>query len=144
MTAQMHKGQWEHFEHDADIGLRATAGSREGLFEAMAEALTGLITDPRAVRPTEAVAIRCEAPDDQMLLTDWLNALIYEMATRRMLFGAWQVRIEDHVLDAVARGEAVDRARHEPVVEVKGATYTALSVSRDSDGTWHGQCVVDV
>ena len=140
----MHRRRWEHFEHDADIGLRATASSREGLFEAMAEALTALITDPAGVRPVETVAVHCEAPDDALLLTDWLNALVYEMATRRMLFGDWRVSIEDHALDAIIGGEPVDRARHEPVVEVKGATYTALSVSQDSAGTWHGQCIVDV
>lgn len=140
----MEPGQWEHFEHDADIGLRATASSREGLFVAMAEALTALVTDPEKVRPSEAVSIECEAPDDALLLTDWLNALIYEMATRKMLFGGWQVTIDDHVLRATASGERVDRARHEPVVEVKGATYTSLSVTRDSAGAWHGQCVVDV
>jgi SHS2 domain-containing protein len=140
----MHRRHWEHVEHDADIGLRASAPSREGLFEAMAEALTGLITDPGNVRTTESVTIRCEAPDDALLLTDWLNALIYEMATRRMLFGDWRVTIDDHALDAMAIGEPVDRARHQPVVEVKGATYTSLSVSQDSDGTWHGQCIVDV
>jgi tRNA nucleotidyltransferase (CCA-adding enzyme) len=135
---------WEHFEHDADIGLRASASSREGLFEAMAEALTALITDPGKVRAEELVSIRCEAPDDALLLTDWLNALIYEMATRNMLFGDWQVTIVDRTLEAVVKGERVERVRHEPVVEVKGATYTSLSVSRDSAGTWHGQCIVDV
>lgn len=140
----MHSRDWEHFEHDADIGLRASAPSREGLFEAMAEALTALIADPENVRPAEPVSIRCEAPDDSLLLTDWLNALIYEMATRRMLFGDWHVSIDGQALDAVARGEPVDRARHRPVVEVKGATYTALSVYRDGAGIWHGQCIVDV
>ena len=135
---------WEHVEHDADIGLRATATSREGLFEAMAEALTALITHPGKVRTEKSVEIRCEAPDDALLLVDWLNALVYEMATRRMLFGDWRVAIHGHVLDAVARGETVDRERHEPVVEVKGATYTALSVGEDSAGMWHGQCIVDV
>ena len=140
----MHRRQWEHVEHDADIGLRASAPSREVLFEAMAEALTALITDPGKVRPAESVTIHCEAPDDALLLTDWLNALIYEMATRRMLFGDWRVTIDNHTLDAVATGERVDRARHKPVVEVKGATYTSLAVSRDSEGTWHGQCIVDV
>ena len=140
----MHGRNWEHIEHDADIGLRASASSREGLFEAMAEALTALIADPESVRPVEPVAIHCEAPDDPLLLADWLNALSYEMATRRMLFGDWRVSIEGQALDAVARGEPVDRTRHQPVVEVKGATYTALAVDRDSAGTWHGQCIVDV
>lgn len=131
----MQSRRWEHVEHDADIGLRAAAPSREELFEAMAEALTGLVTDPEKVRPSETVSIECEAPDDALLLTDWLNALIYEMATRKMLFSDWQVTIEGQVLRAIARGERVDRRRHEPVVEVKGATYTSLSVTRDSAGT---------
>jgi SHS2 domain-containing protein len=135
---------WEHFEHDADVGLRATAPTREALFEAMAEALTALVTNPEDVRPVESVTIRCEAPDDALLLTDWLNALIFEMATRKMLFGDWRVSIDGRVLDATATGEPVDRDRHEPVVEVKGATYTALAVDQDSEGKWHGQCIVDV
>jgi tRNA nucleotidyltransferase (CCA-adding enzyme) len=61
-----------------------------------------------------------------------------------MLFGRFDVRIADGVLTAKAWGEAVDRARHEPAVEVKGATYTALSVARLDDGRWLAQCVVDV
>ncbi len=135
---------WEHSEHDADIGLRATATSRERLFETIAEALTALVTEPANVRSVDTVQIHCEAPDDALLLVDWLNALIYEMASRRMLFGEWHVSIDGQVLDAEAVGEAVDRERHRPVVEVKGATYTALSVAADERGIWHGHCVVDV
>ena len=135
---------WDHFEHEADIGVRATARSREALFEQLAEALTAIITEPGSVRLLETIAIRCEAPDDAMLLVDWLNALIYEMATRRMLFGAWHVELNGQKLTARVSGEALDRARHQPVVEIKGATYTALSVEQDQQGLWHGQCVVDV
>lgn len=140
----MQRIDWQHFEHDADIGLRATSTSRAGLFEAMGQALSAVITDPATVQPTDTVTISCEAPNDELLLVDWLNALIYEMATRRMLFGSWQVEMHGHKLNARVKGETVDRHRHQPVVEVKGATFTALSVCRDSEGLWHGQCVVDV
>lgn len=140
----MQTPSWNHIEHGADIGLRATAPTREGLFEAMGEALTAVITDPASVRPDLQLDIHCEAPDDGMLLVDWLNALIYEMATRRMIFGKWHVVLDGYKLDAVVEGEAVDRERHRPVVEVKGATYTALSVERDASSNWHAQCVVDV
>lgn len=135
---------WEHVEHDADIGLRAAAGTREELFEAMAEALTAIVTEPSEVRPVESVAVSCEAPDDALLLVDWLNAVIYEMATRGMLFGWFQVSIDGQQLSATLKGEPVDRARHRPVVEVKGATYTSLDVGRDERGLWHAECVVDV
>ena len=53
-------------------------------------------------------------------------------------------RAHDHQLRATVAGETVDRARHQPVVEVKGATYTALYVDRDDNGDWHAHCVVDV
>lgn len=135
---------WNHFEHDADIGVRASSPTREGLFEAMGEALTAIITDPATVRPVRTIGIHCEAPDNALLLVDWLNALIFEMATRRMIFGDWQVELHGTKLDARVAGENVDRQRHRPVVEVKGATYTALSVKCDDDGNWCGQCVVDV
>lgn len=89
------------------------------------------------------MAIRCEAPDPEFLLVDWLNALIYEMATRHMLFSRYEVRIEGDRLEATAWGEPVDRSRHQPAVEPKGATFTALQVARQGE-EWIAQCVVDV
>lgn len=143
-SSSPHCPGWDHLEHDADIGLRATSATREGLFEEMGRALTAVVTDPADVRLDEAVDVHCEAPDDSLLLVDWLNALIYEMATRRMVFGKWSVTLHGTVLKACVEGEALDRERHRPVVEVKGATYTALAVGRDESGNWCGQCVVDV
>jgi len=42
------------------------------------------------------------------------------------------------------RGEPVDVARHAPACEPKGATYTALRVAHEADGSWSAGCVVDV
>jgi len=66
------------------------------------------------------------------------------MATRNALFGRFEVTLDDHALRATAWGEAVDRARHRPSVEVKAATYNALRVAQRDDGAWVAQCVVDV
>ena len=136
--------RWEHFSHEADIGVRGIGTSLEEAFEQAALALIGVITDPRNVRPDEAVEIACEAPDDELLLVEWLNAVIYEIATRRMLWGCFMVRLEGHRLRATAWGEKTEVARHQPAVEVKGATYTNLSVKQDPRGAWVAQCVVDV
>ena len=75
---------WEHFPHGADVGVRGLGSTKAESFEQAALALTAVITDPTEVEPREAVAIQCEAPDDELLLADWLNSLIYEMSTRRM------------------------------------------------------------
>jgi SHS2 domain-containing protein len=91
-----------------------------------------------------AVEVRCEAPDLELLFVEWLHAIIYEMATRRMLFGHFAVTIEDSRLAGTLWGEAVNIERHAPACEPKGATYTALRVSRDAGGIWSPACVVDV
>ncbi|RME32404.1 MAG: archease [Gammaproteobacteria bacterium] len=136
--------RWEHFHHQADIGVRGIGPDLGTAFEQAALALTAVITDPSRVRPVEPVTISCAAPDPEYLLLDWLNALIYEMATRHLLFGRFEVHIDDHALRATAWGEPVDVGRHRPAVEVKGATFTELKVARSPAGEWVAQCVVDV
>lgn len=135
---------WAHFFHEADVGVRGVGRTKEEAFEQAAIALTNVVTDPDNVVPLESVEITCEAPDDLTLFADWLNSLIYEMSTRKILFSRFDVRIEGERLRALAWGEKVDVDRHEPAVEVKGATYTNLTVSEDEDGNWTAQCVVDV
>jgi tRNA nucleotidyltransferase (CCA-adding enzyme) len=61
-----------------------------------------------------------------------------------MLFGRFEVQVTPGKLNATAWGEPVDVARHEPAVEIKGATFTELRVRPTEDGGWVAQCVVDV
>jgi SHS2 domain-containing protein len=135
---------WAHFPHEADVGIRGVGASKQEAFEQAAIALTAVVTDPQRVTSVEEVRITCRAPDEELLLVDWLNALIYEMATRKMLFGSFEVHLDSGTLNARAWGEKVDVARHEPAVEPKGACYTELKVKQDATGAWIAQCVVDV
>ncbi|MGR9071662.1 MAG: archease [Gammaproteobacteria bacterium] len=135
---------WEHFEHDADIGIRGVGPTLEQAFEQIAVALTAVVTDPGLVSPETPVTLRCEARDREFLLVDWINELVYAMATRRMLFSRYRVKIDDGKLEATAYGEPVNRAKHSPSVEIKGATLTELLVGRESNRLWIVQCVVDV
>lgn len=141
-------GAWEHFEHGADIGVRGVGPTREAAFVQAAVALTAVVTDPAAVRPVTPTGLRCEAPDEALLFVDWLNAIVYEMATTRQLFARYDVTIRTAPggleLTGTAHGEPVDPARHHPAVEVKGATHTELRVEPLDDGRWVAQCVVDV
>jgi SHS2 domain-containing protein len=140
----MNEKYWAHFLHGADIGVRGVGDSKEEAFEQAGLALTAVVTDPERVEAKEAVSVACEGPEDSLLFTDYLNALIYEMATRKMLFRDFEVRFDGHKLHGRASGERIDVLRHEPAVEVKGATYTDLLVKQQEDGSWIAQCVVDV
>ena len=134
---------WAHFTHDADIGVSGRGGTPAEAFEQAALALTAIVTDVD-VRPRIRVAVACARPDLELLFVDWLDAIIYEMAVRSMLFGRFAVHIDGTALTGELWGELVDVARHAPACEPKGATLTALKVSRDPSGLWTARCVVDV
>lgn len=136
--------RWEHFPHDADIGVRGFGATPGEACEQAALAMMAAILDLATVRPERTIEIAIKAPSLEILLVDWLNALVYEMAARRMVFGDFEATIENNRLDGRARGETVSRARHAPAVEVKGATYTELAFVEDRPGLWRAQCVIDV
>jgi SHS2 domain-containing protein len=138
------KAHWEHFEHGADIGVRGIAPSVDEAFAQAAYAMSAVICDPSQIAARDCVTVACNAPDYEFLLVDWLNAIVYEMATRRMLFSRFEVTLSGGQLSGALWGEAVDIAKHQPAVEVKGATYTELKVAQDEQGQWVAQCVVDV
>ncbi len=140
----MNADRWEHFRHEADMGVRGFGGTMAQAFEQAAVALTAVITNPTNVAATRSVEARCQADDPEILLFDWLNAVVLSMATRHMLFSRYEVRIEGDSLAGKLWGETVEVERHEPAVEVKGATFTELKVARTPDGRWLAQCVVDV
>lgn len=138
------KSGWDHFDHSADIGIRGFGPTVETAFEQAAIALTAAISDPDAIEPGIAVEVECAADGYEPLLVAWLNALIFEIAVRKMLFSKFAVRMEGNVLHGTAWGEPVDIPRHHPSAEPKGATFTALKVAQESNGNWTAQCVVDV
>ena len=135
--------RWEHFPHDADVGIRGRGPTLAEAFEQAALALTGIVTDAEIAAGT-AVDVTCEAPDVEMLLVEWLNAIIYEMAVRNMIFGQFKVTLSNTRLQGTMWGETIDQAKHLPACEPKGATYTALRVAQEPDGTWSAACIIDV
>jgi len=137
------KPGWEHFPHVADVGVRGFGRTAAEAFEQAALALTAVITTVE-IRPAVSVKVQCEAPDIELLFVEWLNAIIYEMAVRKMLFSCFAVKIDGTWLEGTLWGEAVEVVRHVPACEPKGATYTALKVAKDESGLWSAACVVDV
>ncbi len=135
---------WEHFPHAADMGVRGIGRTKNEAFEEAAKALVALTTDLERVSPREKVVVSLAAPDDEQLLVEWLDALVFEMATRRFVFSRFEVRIEGGKLEGTLRGEPRDESLHPVGVEVKGPTFTELHVGVREDGLWVAQLIVDV
>lgn len=134
---------WEHFPHGADIGIRGIGETVEEAFAMAALALNAIIVDTKETHPTETIEIQCRAPDIELLFFDWINALIYEIDTRQMVFSEFDVQLGNNRLTATIKGEPIDRHKQQTIVEPKGATMSALSVAKTNDH-WRAQCIVDV
>ncbi|MDJ0951788.1 MAG: archease [Alphaproteobacteria bacterium] len=139
------RGHWEHYAHDADVGVRGHGNSKAEAFRQAALAMMALVVEAETVQPRIKVPISCQAPDDVVLLIDWLNAVILEMAADGLVFGDFSVETSNGALSAQASGEPVERSRHAVGVELKGATFTDAAVWQDPEtGAWTAQCIVDV
>src|SRR4030042_5075274 len=103
---------WEHFAHQADIGIKATAESLSEAFQDAAVGLTAIIAEPKKIECADEVEINLVSDNTEMLFYDWLNAVIYEIATRHMLFGRFEVEIDDLKLSAKMWGEKIDFQKH--------------------------------
>jgi tRNA nucleotidyltransferase (CCA-adding enzyme) len=136
--------RWEHFPHQADIGVRGIGATKAEAFEQAALALASVVAELQTIEALEPIEVTCEAEDDETLLVEWLNLLVYEMSTRRMLFSRFDIFVGEKRLKARIWGEAINAKKHSPAVEVKAATYYELAVFQRTDGSWMAQCVVDV
>ncbi|HSE63509.1 MAG TPA: archease [Thermoanaerobaculia bacterium] len=139
---------WEHFEHAADVGVRGRGDTPARAFGEAARALFSLLSaDLDRIRPSVEERVECDAANLEELLVAYLNELLFLFDSRRVVFGSFEVAIEERSgrvkLTGMARGEPFDPERHEFTVLPKGATFTALEVAR-RDGEWIAQCVVDV
>lgn len=135
---------YEVFEHTADLGLRIEAGDLPALFSEAARGLFSMIVeDLETVVPASERVFQLAGTDQEYLLFDWLNELLYTFETELLLLCHFEVHLEPNSLKATARGELFNSARHHLAHEVKAITYHQLSV-RQIDAGWRAEVIVDI
>ena len=142
-----------HYRGDiahADIAFDAWGETLEDLFRAAAAAtLEVMVEDLGALRPLEALDITLTEADEEMLLFDFLNELIFYKDARRLLLRPVRISIAKltdgtgYALQSVLQGEEVDAQRHRLNTDVKAVTMLRFSVARVADG-WRATVVLDV
>lgn len=131
-------------EHPADVGFEAWGAKREDVFTNAACALFHLIVEPDSVVPRAEVSVRVEGREPADLLVNWLSELLYLHDAEGWLFRDFKVSaLGDKSLAAVARGEKIDRERHQLKLLVKAITYHQLALEETSEG-WRARVYVDI
>ena len=135
---------FETFAHTADVGIRLKAPTLDQLFaEAGRGLLSVIVADVRSVRPNEQRRFRVDGTDLAYLMVDWLNELLFVFESQRLLLAVFDVRHDARGLQATAKGEAIDEARHQLAHEVKAITYHGLFVTQVG-AEWTAEIVLDI
>ena len=120
--------RYEEIEHTADVAIRAYGSTLDELFANAAEGMFSLIADLDSVKAVGEVEVRLEAEEIPTLLLRWLSELLYIHETQRLLFSSFEVRVVGTSLQGRARGEAIDKKRHELKLVIKAVTRHRLTV----------------
>lgn len=134
---------FEFIDHTADVGIVAYGADAKEAFANAAKALFSLITELDKVQETLHRDSEVTATDEESLLVEWLNELIYLFDVESIIFKRFDItELTNTQLRARSYGEKVDLARHKLKTGVKAATYHLLKVDRN-DGC-KVQVILDV
>jgi SHS2 domain-containing protein len=129
------KKDFEVIDHTADVGIIAYGADLKQAFANAAKGLFSLITDLDKVKEVLHRDAELTASDEESLLVEWLNELIYRFDTEGLIFKRFDiVELDNTHLKARGYGEKVDRSRHRLKTGVKAATYHMLKVERGDGG----------
>jgi len=140
----MTKKGFEIIDHTADVGIVVYGADLKQLFSNAALALFSLVTNPKSIRQALQRDVKIISEDEDSLLVEWLNELIYLFDAEHILFNRFDIeRLTSDSLQASCYGENIDPLRHKIRIGVKAATYHMLKIDKESDG-YKVQIIFDI
>lgn len=130
----------------ADAAFEASGSTLEEVFRDSAMATFEVMADTKTVKPLLRREIALENEDMDGLLIDWLSELVFLKDSESLLFCGFDVNIRKndvYVLKGVAKGEKIDRDRHNLRSDVKAVTYHLLELKKTGD-KWIARVVLDI
>lgn len=136
--------QFHLLEHTADIGIEATADSREGLAKQNGLGLKILLFGDLQAKPIHTENVSAEGNTVEETLVNWLNELLFLMADK--LFIPAEIAINHYSnngISAAASGEYFDPDRHQFLREIKAVTHHQTRVGHEG-GHWKSVVYLDL
>ncbi|MFC2056051.1 archease [Chloroflexota bacterium] len=125
--------EFEILNHTADVGIIAYGDDTKEAFANAAKGLFSLITELDNVEESEHRDIELTAPDQESLLVEWLNELVYLFDAENMLFKKFDItQFSNTHLKARSYGHKVDSSKHKLKMGIKAATYHMLKIDKSN------------
>lgn len=136
----------------ADAVFHAYGKDLNEVFANSALAVMEIIVDTSKVNPVDVRTVEGKGYDLKSLMFDFLNELIFAIATENVIFCRFDVKIEEmpdsmkdekYKLKAECFGEKLDFVRHGFRAEAKAITYHQMEVKQEGK-KWIAKVVVDL
>ena len=124
---------YEELTHTADVKIRACAATQDALFSEVCQALMQVMYGEDRHGGILRV-IDISAPDRESLVCDFLSEVLYVSEVDGLVFRHADVHLDGMHLHAVLDGEPFDQARHNRGTEVKGISYSGMSITKSTKG----------
>ncbi len=135
---------FEVFDHTADIGIVAYGSDINELFANAALGLFSLMVDVDDLKEDVEHVVELSADDDEGLLVEWLNELIYIFDVERLAFKRFKIEeLTRSTMKARCFGEKIHPQKHRIMREIKAATYHMLQISKQ-DGLYKARIIFDI
>jgi len=125
----MKNKRYETVSHTADVMVRAFGSSLEERIENAGYALFDQLADLSKVEPKEIFRIDVEGAEPEQLLVDYLSELLYLFDTELVLLSEFHAIYKNDLLTVQAKGEKVDKNKHEMRKAIKAVSYHMIEVA---------------
>lgn len=133
----------------ADAAFEVTGDTLQELLVEAAKALTNTMVDDLAsVVKKEERTVTLRADDEESLLFDFLQQLIFYKDAETLLFSGYDLKVsrdEDGklLLNGTLTGEAIDPIKHSLSADVKAVTMHKFELKKVENG-WKGFVILDI
>jgi len=133
----------------ADVAFQARGKTLDEMFESAGKAVTAvMVKDLRTIRAQETKQFHLISDQLDLLLFEFLQEIIFYKDADQLLLRSFALKTAknengSYALNGTGKGERIDRARHQLLVDVKAVTMHQFKIVQDSRG-WEATVILDI
>jgi len=135
---------FEIIDHTADIGIIAYGTDIKQIFANAALGLFSLMAKLDDIKEDAQRDLVLSAEDEEVLLVEWLNELIYIFDVEHIVFKRFEIdKLSGNQIKARCFGQKIKPGQHKLKREIKAATYHMLRISK-TNSNYEVQVIFDI
>jgi SHS2 domain-containing protein len=128
----------------ADVAFEAYGKDLNELFANAALAMFEVMINTKQIKPKVERKVKIEGNDLQSLMFNWLNELLVFVDSENLAFSEFEVKVDEEKLklEAICKGEEMNKEKHETRTHVKACTYHQMEIKKNK--IWRAKVILDI